>query len=180
VRLWRQSVRVQPNIGEEHHNFGQALLETGDTAGAVEQFEKAIELKPDFGEAMNSLGLEKMKAGSPVEALELFDRAIAIYRQMGYLDERMVSVLTNRAVVLIRMQRPAEAKVSLEEVLQLNPDVWQARTNLGIILAGEGDLAGAKRELEEAIRLNPDDPTARDRLARIEMQTPRDTLGTPE
>ena len=61
---------------------------------------------------------------------------------------------------------PAQAVVALRRALQVRPDFYTARAELGRALAAMGDLAGAKREFE-TVRNVPDlPPVARDALGR--------------
>src|SRR5262245_22628939 len=44
----------------------------------------------------------------------------------------------------------------LREAIAIDPNLWEARYNLGVVLAGGGDLASAEEELERAAKISPD------------------------
>jgi Flp pilus assembly protein TadD len=48
------------------------------------------------------------------------------------------------------------AAAALREAIQIDPNLWEARYDLGVVLIGTGDLAGAEAELASAATLAPD------------------------
>jgi Flp pilus assembly protein TadD len=48
------------------------------------------------------------------------------------------------------------AASALREAIQIDPNLWEARYDLGVVLIGTGDLAGAETELTSAAKLAPD------------------------
>jgi Flp pilus assembly protein TadD len=44
----------------------------------------------------------------------------------------------------------------LREAIQLDPNLWEARYDLGVVLANAGDLAGAEEQLAASAKLAPD------------------------
>lgn len=48
------------------------------------------------------------------------------------------------------------AVTALRDALQIDPNLWEARFDLGIVLAGSGDLGGAESELTTAAKLAGD------------------------
>lgn len=44
----------------------------------------------------------------------------------------------------------------LKEAITIDPNLWEARYDLGVVLAGAGDLAGAEEQLAAAAKLAPD------------------------
>lgn len=55
----------------------------------------------------------------------------------------------------------------LREAIQLDPNLWEARYDLGVVLATAGDLGGAEAELGTAAKLAPDVPDAGVALAEV-------------
>lgn len=43
----------------------------------------------------------------------------------------------------------------LREAIQIDPNLWEARFDLGVVLAQQGDLAGAEEQLAAAAKLSP-------------------------
>ena len=52
---YKSAVDIDANYEETYFNYGQLLVEKGDTAGARMMLEKALELKPDYAEARTAL-----------------------------------------------------------------------------------------------------------------------------
>jgi len=55
----------------------------------------------------------------------------------------------------------------LREAIQVDPNLWEARYDLGVVLANAGDLGGAEGELGTAAKLAPDWPDAAVALAEV-------------
>jgi tetratricopeptide (TPR) repeat protein len=56
---------------------------------------------------------------------------------------------------------------SFKSALQLDPDLWQARYNLGIALFDKGNLPGAEAQLRKAIQQKPNSASAHNGLALV-------------
>jgi tetratricopeptide (TPR) repeat protein len=52
---YKSAVDIDDSYEETYYNYGQMLIEKGDTTGARMMFEKALELKPDYAEAKTAL-----------------------------------------------------------------------------------------------------------------------------
>ncbi len=62
-------------------NAGNLLLEGGDIAAAIVQFERAIGLDPDFPEAHHNLGVAYRRAGRRSDAVRELRRATGLERR---------------------------------------------------------------------------------------------------
>jgi len=47
VQLFRLNVEAYPNSANVYDSYGEALLSTGDTTGAIQNYKKSLELNPD-------------------------------------------------------------------------------------------------------------------------------------
>jgi tetratricopeptide (TPR) repeat protein len=74
-----RAVALQPGNPYFHHNLGATLLQTGDTAGAVKEFEVSLKLGLDSPDALNDLAW--LLATSPAAALRNGPRALALAQQ---------------------------------------------------------------------------------------------------
>lgn len=100
-----------------------AAAARGDDAAAVVAFTRAIEAFPADAALLNSAGNFYAGAGRAVEALALFDRALAA-------DPASAEAAINRAIVLTRLHRSAEAAADLtarEATLANRPRYWTTR-----------------------------------------------------
>jgi tetratricopeptide (TPR) repeat protein len=55
----------------------------------------------------------------------------------------------------------------LREAIAIDPNLWEARYDLGVVLAGAGDLAGAEEQLAAAAKLTPDNQEIAVALAEV-------------
>jgi tetratricopeptide (TPR) repeat protein len=55
----------------------------------------------------------------------------------------------------------------LREAIQVDPNLWEGRYDLGVVLAGAGDLAGAEEQLAAASKAAPDAPSVAVALAEV-------------
>jgi len=74
--LWRDVTEKSPNNGRGLMNYGLALMEKADYAGAERYFNKALTLTPNYSFLLVNLGILKEATGHPVEAESFFGRAI--------------------------------------------------------------------------------------------------------
>ncbi len=98
----------------------------------------------------------------------LFEHAIAVTKR-NYLAQ---ACLGSYLLVDVRGRLP-EAIAHLEEAVRLNPNMPEARSNLGFaLLAVPGRVPEAVRHLEIAVRLKPDLAEAQNNLAAALSQLP--------
>ena len=76
----------------------------------------------------------------------------------------------------------ARAITLLREAIGIDPNLWEARYDLGVVLASAGDLAGAEEQLAAAAKLAPDAEEVAVALAEVrrrrgENKTAADGLG---
>jgi tetratricopeptide (TPR) repeat protein len=109
--------------------------------------------------------------GTLLSLLGRNEEALADLEKATTQDRSMVQAWDQRAGLLIRLQRFAEALESLEKAIDLMPD-GPARNNLRIakaaVLLKKGDSPEALAVLDEAAKL---DPTAAESLPFLEMKT---------
>src|SRR5438309_1106244 len=58
----------------------------------------------------------------------------------------------------------------LREAITIDPNLWEAKYNLGVVLAGGGDLAGAEDQLRAAQKLAPEIQDVIVALAEVERR----------
>jgi tetratricopeptide (TPR) repeat protein len=64
--------------------------------------------------------------------------------------------------------KQSDKAISLfKEAIGLDPQLWEARYNLGVVLAKSGDMAGAEEQLKAAAQLAPDDGDVISALAEV-------------
>lgn len=103
----------------------------GDRAAELQFLERAVEIDPDYMEAQNNLGVRYMNLGN-------YERALPAFTKAAELNAGDAQVLANLGLVLVALQRYAEAETASKKALLLAPEMPQAQYALGLSLAGKG------------------------------------------
>ncbi len=179
VKLWTRMMTVSGGTYEVEENLGVALLENGETAPAMEHFERVTALVPPppapIGRELAGyaavahlyLGANDQRQQRPAEAIEHFQQVLALARNFAAQNR-----YGNVPPVLIRMEAVAsanmgdayyvlgdfaQAKAAYEEALRLGPLTSHQWLGLGIANQRSGDLAGAIEAYSRATRLQVSD-----------------------
>ena len=162
---FREGIALAPGDATLRHRLGVALMESGDTRGAGEQFGEALRLSPDFAEAHLSLGDLHAQGNRFAEALRSYEAAVG-YRP-DYLDAHFALADT-----LNRMGRVTDALPHLERITTIDPamaDAWMAR---GVALTQLARYREARDWLTRAREIHPDDTRLVFLLVRILAASP--------
>jgi hypothetical protein len=162
--LWRESLARNPMNRRALTNLGTYYSRVERWDDAVGVFEKILSHNPGDGPAYAKLAYIYAQPGYPKrddrKALEYLDRGLALNPD-NFLG------LFNKAIVLIRMERFAEAEESLRRAVVLSPNYVAARFMLGEVALRMGRTDEAVAHFREVLRLNPGDAAATDRLREI-------------
>jgi tetratricopeptide (TPR) repeat protein len=130
---------------------GMSRFQSGDVAGAFEDFRAAAALQDDFAEPWNNTGLIHQLQGRCQEAISAFERALVI--RPNYPD-----ALTNRGRTRQALGDDARALADYDQALKLasgTPFAAVVLHNRGMLRQQGGDLAAALADFDEALRLDP-------------------------
>lgn len=108
----------------------------------------ALELSGPTTEALVDLARRLRVQGAPALAVEYAEQAIAGDAGSG-------QAWCELGLGSLACGRENEAVRQLEAAVQLNPEIAEAHTRLGIILAGRGELARAEVHFATVVRLEP-------------------------
>jgi type II protein arginine methyltransferase len=132
IASYRQAIALSPNQSAPHYYLGVTLAACGDMAGAAQSYQRAIQLDPAFGSAHISLG-------NVMHHLNRLGEAEASYRAgLGLPDDGGASrsdVLSDLAMVLLKMGRYNEAVVEIKQALALKPESQLYQRNYRALLA---------------------------------------------
>lgn len=159
ITLIQQILSMEPEyegmnekLYSAHVNYGYQLLNQGNPAGAVEQFNQALEIRPGGPEALR--GLEQAKAWGPTPTVAPPTPAPALTKEEQLaqsLHEPWAAKDWPRVISII------------EQILAINPNyddmtekLYAAHVNYGRQLAAEGKLEEAKMEFTRALEIKPD------------------------
>jgi len=129
---------------------GNARLDQGDAAGALQAFAAGLSVRPDWAEAHACHGLALQGLGRQREA-------IAAYRRALELRPGFAEALSNLGQALEATGEPLEAIACYERALALEPACAGAiHYNLGRLHQEGGDLAAAISSYRAALERQPD------------------------
>ncbi|NRA33656.1 MAG: tetratricopeptide repeat protein [Polyangiaceae bacterium] len=142
------SAKRLPGDAEAASALGVALLATGDSAGALVNFERAASLEPDNAERLSNLGTAYMMRGRVNPAIAAYERAVALTPD----DSRAHGDL---GTAFLGANRPDRAMPHLLRAVALSPKRATYRSNLGYAHQQSGQLEKAIAVYREALRLDP-------------------------
>lgn len=148
ARVYREIIRIRPDLAGAYGNLGLALLGLGRFAEAAAAQEQALRLQPEFPEAANNLGNALAGLGRWEEAAAAHLRALAL--RPDYPEAH-----NNLARALGKLNRHPEAISHLLAAIDLKPDFGAAHFNLGAEYLALGRHADALAETRRALALDP-------------------------
>jgi len=149
----RQALRLSPGNLAILTNLSVALLQQGNRTDACEFAARALVGDPRNVEAVLVLADCHTHAGDLPLALDDYDRIIA-------LEPSIAEAHNNRALVLHRLARPAEALASCDRAIALAPSLSSAHVNRGNALHALGRRDEALADYDRALALGPDQAEA--------------------
>ena len=145
----KTAVQLKPDWPEARTNLGTALLHSGKTALAGEQFSKALALDANSFDTNHNMGEFFVQSGKVKEGRDLLERAHKIdptAYEVSY-DLVMADLVLNRT--------PEARELALE--LTKQKDTAELRNLLGHIDEKDGKYVAAANDFEAAAHLDPSD-----------------------
>jgi tetratricopeptide (TPR) repeat protein len=193
ARWFQAALAAHPGNRAILNNLGTALLDLGDTDGAIECCRDAILLDPTFALAHANLGSALLAKGDTDAAIRSFreairlnqklvsphaglgkalrvkrdlDGAIASYREAIRLSSEDAIIRCRLGAILWEDKRDFDgAETEFSAAIRINPEHADAYTGLGVALLGKRDTDGALAAFDKSIRLDPYDAPVRNNLA---------------
>ena len=174
-----------------------ALLEKGDTEGAVAMYIEVIELEPDNPKTHYNLALALEKLGKRGEESQELEKAVELdpnfaeaHNQLGILrlangrgndaerefrtalaiNPEYAEAENGLANVYVHQGKIAEAVSLFRKATEHDPKNARAYLDWGLVLAGQGHYAGAEELFRKAIGLSPNNTDAYTTLGMIEAK----------
>lgn len=156
--------------------YGQSLVQAGQMAQALRQFDQAVSIVPGDGQAelwqqvtrLYLDGQEALAAGDPTAAIQIWSLAHEQMPDYGDLANRLVEAHRLQGQAALETENWNLAIQSLSQARQRFPEdpdlaglLSMAYRQRGIGWQEQGDLQSAKADLEVALELQPDDEEAR-------------------
>jgi tetratricopeptide (TPR) repeat protein len=161
LQQWRDAVASEPKSDTAHTGLGLALLQTGDSDAARDEFERAIELNAKNWMAPFQLGL-LLRETDADRAMDLLARA----SRLAPPTERTAPLIADGDLLLASGDAVA-AKRAYRRAIADSPFIIEAHVGLAKALEALGDRKGALAEYRRAAEFDPGDETVADAIARL-------------
>ncbi|HXW52657.1 MAG TPA: tetratricopeptide repeat protein [Myxococcota bacterium] len=140
-----------------HNSRGIDLAERGWLDEAIKEFKSAIQNAPDFAQGYDNLGTAYADKGDLFNALESYTKALTLESENPIALHNLGCFLSNHGNEL--------AMRCFKEAVKIDPELYEARFNLGLCLAAEDKHEKAINQFELALLENEHDHDARFHLA---------------
>lgn len=123
--LFSSAVQVSPNSAKAYFNFGNALRDTGNQAGALDAYRRAVDIYPGYAEVHYNAGVIYQDA-------ERIDEALSSYQTALDAQPDHVSALVNRGILLVRSGNADAGVELLRSAARVAPERSTVHFNLGV------------------------------------------------
>jgi len=153
VKEFSGGISVDPANPLLYFYRGVSQENLGRIEETLADYQKAMELKPDFV-------LPYSRSAKIYARRQNYEKAVELYQKAVELGDQDITTRYNYSVVLMNLGQNAEAKVALENLLELDPDYADAYYHLGILSIGQGETEKAKEFLQKFLQIDPENPNA--------------------
>ncbi|MGL3107360.1 tetratricopeptide repeat protein [Bradyrhizobium sp. BR 1432] len=151
---------VNVSEAQVHTAKAQSLAKSGETAAALDEFNRAVGLDPYNAQALYGRALI-------YQGNNQHDFAIADFSAASGLNPQKAEPLLGRATSYLALGKVKEAAADLDEASEADPHNAQVWTTRGQAYERLGDRAKAAASYTKAVSLRPRDDAARSGLARV-------------
>ncbi|MBR0710797.1 tetratricopeptide repeat protein [Bradyrhizobium liaoningense] len=145
---------------QAHTAKAQSLAKSGETAAALDEFNRAVGLDPYNAQALYGRALI-------YQGNNQHDFAVADFSAASGLNPQKAEPLLGRATSYLALGKIKEAAADLDEASEADPHNAQIWTARGQAYERLGDRAKAAASYNKAVALRPRDDAARSGLARV-------------
>src|SRR5271157_1181345 len=139
VKWTAQALALDPRLVEAHELMASLALEDSNRAEALKQADAALQISPE--------ALDAMAVHAAVEVLE--DRSpdpwLAKIRQVNPTDGEGCAIIAHHLLLNYRFE---DAVTYYRKAVEFDPQLWSARSALGVNLMRLGNENEARRQLE--------------------------------
>jgi serine/threonine-protein kinase len=143
-----QAKRINDNLPEAHFTLGSIYTNTGHTAEAIVELNRALQLAPNSDEALRRLGLAYRAAGQP-------DKAIAAGLQAVKVNPYLWNNYNALATTYDQLGQNEKSVAALRRATELAPENPTCWANLGAAYYRLGRWSDAIPVFQKAIELEP-------------------------
>ncbi len=190
--VYQSALGADPDDFYLSGDFAKLLEDTGDSKGAVVEWQRVRDLLPFEPAPYYFVGKLLARQDKTDEALEYLTRtleirpdfadaldekaqlllkqgkaneALPLFEKAARLQPDSARICVHAADALAALNRRPEALDKLREAVRLQPDYWEAHYLLGVELAVAGNVRQAAEQFSGVVRLNPNHALAHLNLA---------------
>jgi superkiller protein 3 len=160
MELARQVLNEFPNRDDSYVLMGDLYGRHGNSAEAMEFWEKSVEMNPNRFDAYRNMGRIAMET-------ERYDKAVEFYEKAVEIKPRAAGVRSDIARVLMDSGKYGEAIEVIEEEIKYFPTSFTAHFQLAEAYRQEEEYERAIEHYEKTISLNPEHSHAHYGLAKV-------------
>jgi Flp pilus assembly protein TadD len=147
--LFSHALAVTKNNYIAHTSLADDFRTNGETALAIEHYNKALQIAPNHADAVLGMGCALTNQGNLEKAAEYLKKSLQLKPNHGLAHY-------NFGIVLQKQGRFAESLARFTKAVQLDPGSAEAHNNLGNLLVLNDRLNEALEQFRIADRLKPD------------------------
>lgn len=138
----------KPDYAPVHFQLGYTYTALGQSAQAVQEYQKAVDLDPSMAEAQLNLGLSLLQS-DPAAAIEPLSKAVA-------LKPNQIEANLALGAAYERTNKPADAERFDAIAVKLDPKNFEAHAALARVLLQQKKADQAETEFRAALEIQPD------------------------
>ncbi len=143
IRLYQESIRLNPQAPAAHFELGLILRERRDLQGALNEFETAFRLDPNSANLLNEVGDTHLMADNLAQAKSAFRRAAELEPDYWVLPVKL-------GITEFNMSEYPEAIHDLREGLEMSPEELDSDLSATLYLEGLYYLGMAYKEMNRS------------------------------
>jgi tetratricopeptide (TPR) repeat protein/S1-C subfamily serine protease len=151
VKAFDRAIKLRPNLPDAYYGEGLALWGEGNSIAALVSFDRAIALTPSGNKSSYYLW---RYYGAFLRNLQRYPEAFVAISQAVRLEPQDITLLNEKAVILMELKRFSEAINIYNEIIKREEKNW-AYSNRGNVKYQLGDKKGAILDYDKAISINP-------------------------
>jgi tetratricopeptide (TPR) repeat protein len=147
-RLYRVTLRKNPECWMAHDNLGVILVTQGKLDEAINHYNEALRLRPSNPRSHYDLALALRRKGKTDDAIREYEEALR-------LRPNYQKAHNNLGNILLQNAKLDEAIEHLRSALELQPDYAEAHNNLGNALMQKQQVDEAISHYKQALEIRP-------------------------
>jgi tetratricopeptide (TPR) repeat protein len=117
---FKHALLLDPSYADARYDLASVQAARGEWDDAASEFKRVLVLRPDDAKARERLADALYLWGDALAQANSFEQALARYRESAEVLERGAELHTKMALMLLRLERLAEARPELEIALKID------------------------------------------------------------